>query len=73
MGRTKRKLRRKMIQKTLTQYMNTKANGKRKREHTTHRNIRGEDIAERGKGQDKEETTRKKPRQTETTKRQGIG
>ena len=69
----KRKLKRKTIQKTLTQYMNTKANGKRKREHTTHRNIRGEDIAERGKGQDKEETMRKKPRQTETTKRQGIG
>ena len=53
--------------------MNTKANDKRKREHTIHRNIRGEDIAERGKGQDKEETMRKKPRQTETTKRQGIG
>ena len=67
------KLRRKTIQKTLTQYMNTKGNGKRKREHTMHRNKRGEGIAERGKGQDKEETVRKRPRQTETTKRQGIG
>ena len=67
------KLRRKTIQKTLTQYMNAKGNGKRKREHTMHRNKRGEGIAERGKGQDKEETVRKRPRQTETTKRQGIG
>ena len=69
----KRKLRRKTIQKTLTQYMNMNRSGKRKREHTMHRNKRGEDIGERDNGQDKEGTKRTRPRQTETTKRKGIG
>ena len=67
------KLRRKTVQNTITQYMNTNRSGKRKREHTVHRNKRGEDIGERENGQDKEGTKRTRPRQTEITKRKGIG
>ena len=69
----KRKLRRKTVQNTITQYMNTNRSGKRKREHTVHRNKRGEEIGEGDNGQDKEGTKRTRPRQTETTKRKGIG
>ena len=53
--------------------MNRNGSDKRKREYVAHRNNRGEDIGERDNEQNNEGTKRIRTKQTETTKRKGIG
>ena len=74
--KVKRKPRKKMTQNTLTQYMNMNGGRKRKRDQAAQDDTNRKDISD---SENEQETRRPKrtlprlPRQTETTKRKGIG
>ena len=74
--KVKRKTRKKMKQNTLTQYMNMNGGRKRKRDQAAQGDTNRKDTSD---SENEQETRRSKrtpprlPRQTETTKRKGIG
>ena len=71
--KVKRKPRKKMVQNTLIQYMNTSGSGKRKRNQVAHGGTNGNNKSDSVAGQGTKKPKRTPPRQTETTKRKGIG
>ena len=70
--KVKWKLRKKAVQNTLIQYMNTSGSGKRKR-NQAQADTNGNDQNDSEDGQGMEKPKRTPPRQTEATKRKGIG